>query len=1233
MTPGNSSTAPLLLETLGGSSSRRGLERSTKHPPLLFGRDRERQALQVSLKRMLKKRATLAVWLEGPSGSGKSALVASTLEHAPPLRKHQCLYATGKFDLPHEHDPASSKTGDDETETAIGLLRSAYSAQSTTPSLRDLMNKKSMRSGAATVAEEVDATMDQSSAQSTTNELQQTLLYQGIRAALGQVCQQLLNLTSGEESGKSHDDNNPIKRKTRQEAQTALNIGLDASSWQVLEILIPNLAALRSKWDDEVNSAASSISAMTQDTFQKGSSLNIDFSNFKELADRFKLASRRFLQTVSHFLPLVLVLDDLQWADPSSLNLLSSWIQDTDNGALLIVGCYRSEDPASGAVRKMIAGARGDSHGDLSQTTTAVGATSVIPMQTIILRDLGLSEIEDMLDSLLSVSDLGSTVSLADILVRKTKGNGFFVVKLLQYLNEHQLLLPHDHHHHQSKNLWDEDAIREACESIDDVASLISLTLEQPENKVPRALLPIVACIGMSSFTSSILFRVLNNMSKDDFKSFSKHQDAAVSRPADMASMTRQLDECVERGFLTRTGPSIEQSLQEEGRESAEYNFRFVHDQVQIASLNLLNKDERVKLQFKIGESLLSSCDPKELDEMIFAILDLLNPRATKLRSSNPKRMEIAKLNARAGSQAMRSSSFPIACWYIRRAISLLPPNRWEDQYYQDTLQMYTAGAIAESLGGDAEAMLWYADRVRQHGRNIMDKIPIFHMLMDWFLDQDRASESFDMGCRVMEYLGGSIPTQGLHVKGSTLTGLLKTKKMVNKYMSTTDVQELPIVTDAKELAVMTTLDKLGTAAYLQRKKLVPVIIFKGVRKTFKNGITPHAAPFLAAYGYAMTNHLGDFAMGKKCGEKALELLSKDKRVDVRARTKAIVYGVNLHFMTPIGPLHESYLEGLQSGDFRNAMFSVALHLQALFACGKSLSLIEGSCRVAMKVFQDFKQPHFVGVLRGMWQGYLNLIGDHGNTTILTGSVMDQAQVLNNKKQQDEMSAAMARRLQMNLRRVQLNLAVFFGEFKHGADMAVECGDEILDKLRGQIASVTLQFDGAYCCYRMAQYLTSSATASSIGGMRRRYLKYATRAHKRIKDLVAKMNPNCRHYCALLDAEVAILNGSDPMVVTHHLDEALAFAAKDEMIHDQALILERYANFWRSQDEEFMTNFRIRAMNALTLYQRWGAHAKVSHLKKEWAHLLGAYLKGLPEVDQRSETMDMSVSSISDSYW
>ena len=145
----------------------------------------------------------------------------------------------------------------------------------------------------------------------------------------------------------------------------------------------------------------------------------------QEARGRFQLVFRRFLGAFArpeH--PLALFLDDLQWLDTATLELLERLVTDPDVRHVLLIGAYRDNEVSS-------------SH-PLMRTLAAIREAGA-KAQEIVLAPLGLDDVERLVaDALHCEPD--SAGPLALLVHEKTGGNPFFAIQFLTALAEEGLL-------------------------------------------------------------------------------------------------------------------------------------------------------------------------------------------------------------------------------------------------------------------------------------------------------------------------------------------------------------------------------------------------------------------------------------------------------------------------------------------------------------------------------------------------------------------------------------------------------------------------------------------------------------------------------------------------------------------------------------------------------------------------------------------------------------------------
>ena len=226
----------------------------------------------------------------------------------------------------------------------------------------------------------------------------------------------------------------------------------------------------------------------------------------------------------------------------------------------------------------------------------------------------------------------------------------------------------------------------------------------------------------------------------------------------------------------------------------------------------------------------------------------------------------------------------------------------------------------------------------------------------------------------------------------------------------------------------------------------------------------------------------------------------------------------------------------------------------------------------------DYKQGKALGFSKFLLQSLYNLSGKSGNTSTLTGSVVDQDECL--KLYQRRKDAQMI----AHVHRRPLFLACYFAEYDLGAEIALKEGDATMQGLISQISVPVIAFAGSLCCYVKARKTRN-----------RTYKRHAKKYHRLIKKWSAQ-NPNCVHYLTILNAEKAVLKGKTREAVVLY-ENAILTTGRSGLIHDQALANERLAELHMEQN--MMSQSKFRLLRAMALFSEWKAIAKVRQLRKQ----------------------------------
>ena len=369
----------------------------------------------------------------------------------------------------------------------------------------------------------------------------------------------------------------------------------------------------------------------------------------QEAKTRSHFAFRRFIGVFArpqH--PLALFLDDLQWLDAATLDVLEDLLVQDDMAHLMVVGAYRDNevDPAHPLTRK------------LSAIRRAGG-----PVEEIRLTPLGSGDLTHLIEDALHCEPQRAA-PLAELIHEKTAGNPFFAIQFIYALAEEDLIT---FEHRATRWRWDLDAIH-AKGYTDNVVDLMVAKLNRLSATTQKALQQL-ACIGNSAEIFTL---------------------AAVLETSEQ-----------------ETEAALWEALQLELIVRSEGGWRFVHDRVQEAAYSLITEEARAEAHLRIGRLLHAHIPPEKREEAIFEIVNQLN-RGAELIVSAEERFQIAELNLIAGKRAKGSTAYASALKYFIAGEAVLTGAPWErghDLIFQLELQRAECEFLTGELTVAAERL------------------------------------------------------------------------------------------------------------------------------------------------------------------------------------------------------------------------------------------------------------------------------------------------------------------------------------------------------------------------------------------------------------------------------------------------------------------------------------------------------------------------------------------------
>ncbi|NQE32872.1 trifunctional serine/threonine-protein kinase/ATP-binding protein/sensor histidine kinase [Microcoleus asticus] len=861
--------------------------------------------------------------------------------------------------------------------------------------------------------------------------------------------------------------------------------------------------------------------------------------------NRFNLLMQKFMQVfTSKEHPLVMFLDDLQWADSASLNLLQLLMRDT--GYLLVLGAYRDNEVSP--VHPFILTV------DEVVKTGATVNTATLP---------ALSE-PDM--NLLVADTLNCESSLAQPLTKlvyqKTQGNPFFATQFLKALHDDRLISFNWNIRH-----WQCDIAQVKTLAItDDVVEFMALQLQ----KLPREtqdFLTLAACIG-AQFDLNTLVIV-------------SEKSAGMTATA--------LWKALQEGLVIPTTKIYkfftESDSDEVFKASANPTYRFLHDRVQQAAYSLIPDSQKKATHLKVGQLLQQNCSAIEQEEKLFDIVGHLN-RGIELITQPIEREALAQLNLAAGRKARSSTAYSAARVYLQTGMGLLQVNCWQSQY-ELTLNLSVAAAEAAYLNGDFDGMEEIAGLVLQKAQSILDKVKIYEIQIAAQIAQGKSLAAIAVARDALGQLGVELPTEA----DEALIGkALQTLATQLEGKPVEELAELPVMTDAKATAAMQLLAILFAPIIQGRPGLLPLLSSTMVSLSLSCGNTPASIVGYAIHGMVLCAFLGEVETGYALGKLAFSLI---ERFNVR-EFKCIILAMFGFYIqhhkealrATIPTLKDGYLAGMETGDFVHAGYSIINHFYANFFSGVELDTLETEIAAYSAVMVQAKQNSARVYLGMMLQIVRNLRETVSQPNCLIGDAYDETVMLPKHHQDNELSLSAFAYI------YKLLLAYLFGNYPAALDHIAQA-EQYFMAVSGVIVVPIFHFYVA---------LTHLALFPTLSEIEQAEILASVETHQTTLQQWAKNAPmNHLHKWYLVEAEKHRVLGNKAEAIEHY-DRAISLAKENQFLNEEALANELAAKFYLEWGQEKFA--KIYALEAYYAYSRWGAKAKAIDLEQRYPQFL-----------------------------
>ncbi|MBE9185980.1 AAA family ATPase [Microcoleus sp. LEGE 07076] len=896
--------------------------------------------------------------------------------------------------------------------------------------------------------------------------------------------------------------------------------------------------------------------------------------------------NRVFKQFISVFTakehPLVIFLDDLQWADSASLKLIELLMTDSETKYLLIIGAYRDNEVSPSHPLILT----------IENITKAQLATQQI-VSNIILEPIHLSHVKELITDTLKCQISRRIELLAELVFNKTQGNPFFLTQLIRTLYQEDLLV---YDFPSGAWQWEIEHIQSIGITDCNVVELVARNIR----KLPAAAqsaLKLAACIG-NQFNLQVLAIVSEKSQTETALNLWDALQAGLVLPLSNDYKIPLVFEGPETGLA--------------GLQDVKVDYKFLHDRVQQAAYSLIPDQEKQATHVKIGQLLLNNTPPSEIEENVFDIVNQLN-FGLEFIVEKATKYELAKLNLIAGKKAKASNAYEPAVRYLNVGLELIDPpqssisageSSWQTDY-DLTLNLHVEAAEAEYLNTNFGRSQELADRVLQQAFTVLDKIKVYELQIQSYLSQNQMVEAIDTGLKALEILGftlSQIPPEGL-----TAIKLPQLEQLEN----------VPIMTDAYQLAAMRILSAVVSPVFVAKPELLPQVIFTMVDFSIKRGHSAIGAIAYIWYGLLLAGALGEIDAGYHSGQLALKLLeqfnAKQFKCKVYHLFNTFVRHWKEHAKETIAPLIESVQSGLETGDLEFSSYAALNSCSCPFLMGEQLEIVEHKQVQYFTLVQNLKQELSMELL-GIWgQIILNLRGVSANRSQLIGEKFDEAEILPRLQQANNY---------MSLFNVYLAKLMLSYLFKH-PDKAV--ADASLAAEYAQ-AAIGFMMIGTHNFYYSLALLAVCPTANSAE--QAKHLMQVATNQEKMQKWAFHAPMNYQHKYELVEAEKARVLGQKDRAMDYY-DRAIQHSREQGYIQEEALANELAAEYYLSLGREKVA--KVYMTDAYYGYIRWGANAKVADLEERYPQLI----LRMPETDSltiSSQTVTATYATVTDSH-
>ncbi|MGF6721120.1 PAS domain S-box-containing protein [Paraburkholderia sp. GAS41] len=552
---------------------------------------------------------------------------------------------------------------------------------------------------------------------------------------------------------------------------------------------------------------------------------------------RFMLVFRRFISVFARAEhPLALFLDDLQWLDVATLDLLEDLLRGPELQYLMLVGAYRDNEVDA-------------THPLMGKLQTFRNAG--VKINEITLAPLARLHVRQLIAEALHCKP--ARIETLTLLVHdKTAGNPFFVIQFLHALVQQDLL---SFDHDAGQWCWDPARIH-AKGYTDNVVDLMVGKLSRLPEETQRVLQQL-ACLGNVAGIATL--------------------SSVLGLP--QPQVHAALWEAVRQELVERLNGS----------------YRFTHDRVHEAAYSLIPLASRTEAHLRTGRLLARETPPGKREEAIFEIVGQLN-RGAALITARDEREQLAAFNLLAGQRARASTAYASALPYLVAGAELLGADGWKrrpDLMFALELNRaaceFLTGRLAAADARLASLSNWATTTVEQAS------VACLHT--DVCTTLDHSDRAVAVCLDYLWHVGiewSAHPDDDEVLREYRHIGSQLANRLIEALI------DLPLMKDAASLATAEVLSKLFAPALQTDANLAALMSCKAVNLSLERGNCDASCFAYVMLSRVAGPRFGDYQVGFRFGQLGYELVEQRGLKRFEANTYLCFELFSLRWMTHV---------------------------------------------------------------------------------------------------------------------------------------------------------------------------------------------------------------------------------------------------------------------------------------------------------------------------------------------